>query len=297
MKLKVLALGGYCEPVNQTQSALPDLKRLVSESVGMPVRRVTRFVQLALIGAGRCCKQVEVLPDTAVYFSSCRGDTEVTATLVRDLIGRQELPSPLTFVNSVSNAACFHVAKALALDDRSNFVTNRFDPIVAALKTAYLDILRGETRTALVGSVDACALPLSEHRERTQVDGETMLGEGSHWLLVAAESDPRPALASISAIRNFSSWETLRRWLEESRLGVDTVLAPGQHLGQPDCERILAWSGITHVFSYRKNLPHYDSQTGKGIENFVRDGEASRMLHVNSDPSGRYSVLLLERQT
>lgn len=297
MKLKVLAIGGYCEAI-QSESALPNLKGLVSDSVGAPVRRITRFVQLALIGAGRCCKQVTISPDTAVYFSSCRGDTEVTATLLRDLIGRNESPSPLTFVNSVSNAACFHVAKALALHDRSNFVTNRFDPIVAALKTAYLDILLGETRNALIGSVDAVALPLSEHRQRTQVTDDRVLGEGSHWLLVAAESDPRPAIANIAAIHNFSSWEKLRLWLEKENqlIDEDTVLAPGQHLPKQDCDRVLASTGISEVFSYRESLPHYDSQTGAAIDLFIREGKnTGSMLHINSDPSGRYSALLVER--
>lgn len=297
MKLKVLAVDGYCEPI-ESESALPNLKGLVSDSIGLPVRRITRFVQLALIGAGRCCKHANISPDTAVYFSSCRGDTEVTVTLLRDLVGRKEPPSPLTFVNSVSNAACFHVAKALALHDRSNFVTNRFDPIIAALKTAYIDILLGETRSALIGSVDACALPLSEHRKRTQVGDDRVLGEGSHWLLVAAESDPRPAIAHILAIHNFSSWDKLRPWLEKENkiINEDTMLAPGQHLPKQDCDRILASTGISKVFSYRQTLPHYDSQTGAAIDLFVREGKhIGSMLHVNSDPSGRYSVLLMER--
>lgn len=296
MKLKVLAVDGYCKPVSGAEARLPDLKRLVNESSKVPVRRVTRFVQLALIGAGRCCRGIDVSPDTAVYVSSCRGDTEVTAGLLRDLIGRNEPPSPVTFVNSVSNAACFHVARALALHGRSNFVTNRYDPITAALKTAYVDIARGETRTALVGSVDACSTPLAEHRQRTQVAEGVVIGEGSHWLLVAGESDPRPALASISSIVNLSSWEKMREWLEAGHFDGNTVLAPGQHLSEAETSELCELTGITQLFLYRKTLPHYDSQTGAGIEAFIRHGEEARsMLHVNTDPSGRYSLLRVER--
>lgn len=289
--MKVLAIDGYCEAVSNT---LPDLKDLVKVSTNDNVRRVTRFVQLALIGAGRCCRDLEISPSTAVYFSSCRGDTEVTSTLLDELVKRKEMPGPVTFVNSVSNAACFHVARALGLQDRSNFVTNRFDPIAAALKTAYIDIVRGETRTALVGSVDVCSLPLADHKRRTQVDAATTVGEGSHWLLIAAESDPRPAIASIAAIQSFSSCEKLQTWLEEYPVDAHTLLAPGQHLSGRDADRISELTGIVRRFPYREALPHYDSQTGAAIHKFVKEREGpGSMLHVNSDPSGRYSVLFV----
>ncbi len=43
------------------------------------------------------------------------------ATLFRD----GGTPKPLSFVNTVSNAACYYVARALKLQSRSNFVCNR----------------------------------------------------------------------------------------------------------------------------------------------------------------------------
>ncbi|MDZ7788067.1 MAG: hypothetical protein U5K73_08125 [Halofilum sp. (in: g-proteobacteria)] len=44
--------GDYREPVEGDTP--PRLKTLVQESLGVPVRRIGRFIQLALIGAGRC---------------------------------------------------------------------------------------------------------------------------------------------------------------------------------------------------------------------------------------------------
>ncbi|MEX1032720.1 MAG: beta-ketoacyl synthase chain length factor [Cellvibrionaceae bacterium] len=294
MSLKILAIASYCEPI-ASDGALPELKEMVKISTGVVVRRVTRFVQLALIGAGRCCENVEVAPDTGVYFSSCRGDTEVTASLLEDLISRKELPSPVTFVNSVSNAACFHVARALGLHDRNNFVTNRFDPIVAALTTAYVDITRGEIATALVGSVDSASAPLARHRQRLQVNTSTVIGEGSHWMLVASPSDPRKGIGTIPGAHNFSGWEQLQAWLVGTGDYGNWLLAPGQHLSETDANRIAELIGTTACFDYSRNLPYYDSQTGAAIEQFIRERNEPGMLHVNSDPAGRYSVVLVER--
>ena len=46
----IRGLGGYCEPVG---GAAPELGPLVKETLGAQVRRIGRFVQLALIGAAR----------------------------------------------------------------------------------------------------------------------------------------------------------------------------------------------------------------------------------------------------
>lgn len=292
--LKILAAGSYCEAVDRDEESLPDLKDLVKESTGRAVRRVSRFVQLALVGAGRCVGDANLEPNTAVYFSSCRGDTEVTRELLNDLVKRAELPGPLTFVNSVSNAACFHVASVLNLKGRSNFVTNYHDAIAAAFKSAWLDIIRGEISTALVGSVDACALPLSEHRERIQAKPGTVIGEGSHWFLLAAEKDPRPALARLTAIANFPSGEDLEQWLKQGSLHTDTLFAAGQYLSEEDGKRFASAAGLESYFRYRDNLPYYDSPTGAAIDLFTQRREPA-MLHINSDPSGRYSLLLVER--
>lgn len=294
--LKILAVGSYCEAVGPQAEGLPELKHLVKESTGRAVRRVSRFVQLALIGAGRCVDGTNLEPDTAVYISSCRGDTEVTGELLGDLVKRGEMPGPLTFVNSVSNAACFHVASVMGLKGRSNFVTNYNDAITAAFKSAWIDLLRGETATALVGSVDGCSLPLSEHRERIGVTAETVVGEASHWFLLAAENDPRPGLALLHPLGNFPSRESLEAWLIQRGLQRNTLFAPGQHLAGADADHFAKVGGFHETFAYRDPLPHYDSPTGAAIEAFIQRRSEPAMLHINSDSSGRFSVLLVGRR-
>ena len=51
MPLYVSAAADYLEHIGAAPPV--DLKPLVADAVGAPVRRIGRFIQLALIGAGR----------------------------------------------------------------------------------------------------------------------------------------------------------------------------------------------------------------------------------------------------
>lgn len=292
LDLHIIASGSYCDVIGQ--EGAPDLKSLVRESTGVAVRRVTRFVQLALIGAGRCAQTVELPTGTAVYFSSCRGDIDVTVELLNDVIRQREMPGPLTFVNSVSNAACFHVASVLGLKGRSNFITNRFDPLAAALKSAWVDLVRGEVEMALVGSVDVSSNPLEHHRRRVALEDNQPAGEASHWLLVTPSPGQRQSLARIIALEKFCDWAEFGSWLEARQFCDGTLLAPGQHLSAATAWAILEKGGLKGEFTYRESLPYYDSQIGAAIEHFIAS-TLPALLHVNSDPSGRFSVVLIER--
>ncbi|HEY8540731.1 MAG TPA: hypothetical protein VIL28_17845, partial [Steroidobacteraceae bacterium] len=77
--------GDYVERIDSDDSAA-DLKPLVTEAIGTPVRRIGRFIQLALIGAGRCAKQVALPNDAAVYLGSGRGDLEVTIEVMQSIM-------------------------------------------------------------------------------------------------------------------------------------------------------------------------------------------------------------------
>ncbi|TNF35838.1 MAG: hypothetical protein EP312_02765, partial [Gammaproteobacteria bacterium] len=132
----------------------PALKELVKEATGAHVRRIGRFIQLALIGAGRCTQQHALPADTAVYLSSGRGDLEITLEVLKDMVEHGMPPKPLSFINTVSNSACFYIARTFGLHGRSQFVTRRHAPLESALQLAQLDLNQHTVNTALVGTVD-----------------------------------------------------------------------------------------------------------------------------------------------
>lgn len=320
VQLHIIAAESYVNEISHSQenneTPLVDLKKIVKESSGKAIRRITRFVQLAVIGANRCCKGIELDSNASVYFSSCRGDTGVTVDLLNGLVRDQQPPAPLSFVNSVSNAACFQVAKSVGALGASNFITNRFDPIFSALQLSWSDFAMGTRTQALIGSVDCCSEPLNNHRRRihvdTQADADIELAEASNWLLVSSEpmnngstnsSGNTNTLGTIEALEYFSNIESCLAWLNDenvlNRLPEDTVLGVGQHLNDDQVKALLTATGIKECFHYVTRSRYYDSPTGEGIVRFLSDLEAkstaSTMLHVNTDPSGRMTVLLVTK--
>ena len=291
--ISIIASGSYESTVSGDP---PPLKDLAREATGVSVRRIGRFVQLALIGAGRCLSGRTLPAGTATYFASGRGDLEVTLEVLRHLCEHGGSPAPFTFINTVGNSACFHVAKTFGLSGRSLFVTTRHAPLHAALRLAALDIATGGVAAALVGSSDLCTAPLTAHRERIGVSPGTPVGEGSHWFLLGSGDRLGPPRGLLSELRSFPDEAALGRYLAWHRADfAGAVLAAGSHLDAAGFASAREATGIERVFDYRSDLPWYDSQTGYGIHRFLTDPPAETLIHVDGDPSGRRTLLVIEK--
>jgi hypothetical protein len=288
--LYISAAADYLERIGDVASA--DLKPLVADAVGTSVRRIGRFIQLALIGAGRCAKQAQLASDTAVYLGSGRGDLEVTIEVMQTLLRDGHAPKPLSFINTVSNAACYYVAQNLKLMGRSSFVCNRYFAFESVLQLAALDLQSG-VRSALVGTVDVVVPPLAGHRIRLGLASDVEVADAAHWIELRKESTPT-TLGQLLAVEHFVDGEALSAWLEKQALDARWVLAAGQFM--PTTEA-MEWSMKLRIerFEYRNARPYYDSQSGAVIGEYLRSGESRTLLHLNRDPSGRYSAVVLRK--
>jgi hypothetical protein len=290
---QIYACGDYCAAA--TEPAV-DLKGLVKETTGEAIRRIGRFIQLALIGAGRCAQGGPVPADTAVYFASGRGDFETTVEVMATLFRQGGAPKPLAFVNTVSNAACYYVARSLKLQSRSNFVCNRCLAFESVLQLALMDVETGSATSALVGSVDAVTNPLPEHRQRLHLAADAPLAEGSHWLWLGPPRTDRPRRGEIVAVEQFSDRSALLAWIAAQRLRAeDCAFSAGQFLEDREAASLRQASGLTQGFDCRAGGGYYDSQSGAAISAFLADGRAARLLHVNADGVGGLGAMLVSR--
>jgi hypothetical protein len=290
--IPIIASGSYESAVTGEP---PPLKELAREATGVSERRIGRFVQLALIGAGRCVGGRTLPADTATYFASGRADLTATLEGLKQLCVEGGAPSPFTFINTVGNSACFHIAKTFGLSGRSQCVTSRHAPLHAALRLAAFDIETSGIAAALVGSADVCTAPLSDHRERIGVPPGVTVGEGSHWFLLAAGDGLGSPRGLLRDVRAFPDDAALRDYFAAHRSGFSrAALAVGPHLGAETAAWLREATGIERVFDYRSDLPWYDSQTGYGIHRFLVDPPAEVLVHVDGDPSGRRTLLVIE---
>ena len=290
MKAYIVAAGEYCKTIDDADQ-LQVLKPLVREATGRSVRRISRFIELALIGAGRAGAQRS--DNTAVYFSSGRADIEITAKVLDGLYRRNEAPMPLTFINTVSNAATFYVAQCLGLQGASSFITSRYFSLEMGLKSACFDLSRGRIESALVGAVDIVALPLSAHRQRLGIAATTPVAEASHWLQLVAKPGQQTVLASVESIQQFPNRQLLSSWFKQQNFEAATQLAIGQYMDDEEAEQWLAETKLP-PFLYRHNIGHFDSQVGRALCQFVNSDTAA-LVHINRDPRGRYMAMVLKR--
>lgn len=293
--VSVRAAGDYYAPV---ADAPADVRALVKDVTGKPVRRVGRFIQLGLIGAARCVGGAALPPDTAVYLTSRRGDLEVTIEVMEELFRDGHAPKPLSFINTVSNAACYYVARHFELHGRSCFVGGAHFAFETALDLALLEMRAGVVRSALVGCIEIATDPLEIHRRRLGLAPDAPVAEASHWLWLESEADAG-ALGVLSAVEFFNSAADLQAWfLRQGLEATNTALAPGQFLDGADAAAISRELGLGQVFNYRDGRGYYDGQGGALVGAFLRGGGdgAEAVLHVNAEPGGRLAVMLARRR-
>ena len=288
--LYITKTGNYCQNI---EDHLPHLKPTVFSSTGKHVRRVTRFIELALIGAGRAASNLP--KSSSVYLSSARGDMGVTIEALNRIYLEQQIPGPRNFINSVSNAACFNIANALELDSASYFITNRYLSLESVLHIACLDLLSGDTDSALVGVVDCVTLPLSEHRIRLSLPADTPLAEGSHWLQLTSNPNSDSIIATLTLPRFFHNHTEIDTWLQTLKLHRENAyFAAGQSLLLEEKERWLDQTGLP-PFDYQSHTGHFDSQVGRAFCRFIEtQNEGASLLYINRDSENRYVAIQIE---
>jgi len=289
-------LRAHGEIIHAVHETLPELKDWVAEAVGQPIRRISRFMQLALIGAGRCARGQSLPRDTAVYLASSRGDLEITIDVMNHVFRDGQAPKPLSFVNTVSNSAAFYVAKCLRLESRSAFVSSRYFAFEDALQLALIDFQLGTVSSALVGAVDNAVLPLETHRERLELPATAPLAEASHWMWLTRDDDAN-ALGRVIDVHSASDRDQLLQWIAAQSLdNTSTSLSAGQYISVSDFTAIQTASGIKHAFDYRQSRGYYASQSAAAIAAFAdANAQTQTLLHINSDSLGRYSAMLVSR--
>lgn len=288
MTVFIVAQGAYCENVT---SELPSLKSLVQDVIGHSVPRTGRFTQLALIGAGQA--QQGLHSDTAVYLTSGLGDMAATTEVLDSIYRDRQAPRPLSFIRTVSNAACFHVARELGIAGASTFVSSRYFALERSLECASLDLTLGRMQAALVGVVDIVVAPIEEHRARLGLAADAMLAEASHFLQLVAEPGESEVLAALEAVRHFPDRESLQQWWQQLRDERISYLAFGQSMPDSEGEQWLSATGLAH-FEYGHNVGYFDSRAGVLVSEFIARG-SQRLLYLNRDPHGRYVAMLLDK--
>ena len=135
--------------------------RLRLKEQGLEARRLSRFTQLALLGAIPLKPYIN--ENTGIYLGSFFNSPSKFDKMFHQLM-EQNLPSPLDFMANINNAATFQLTQTLQTSANSVFLAINHQTIWQPLKLALLDLENDEISSALIG----WALEKSEHSEQTE---------------------------------------------------------------------------------------------------------------------------------
>jgi hypothetical protein len=129
-----------------------DLKVALAEWLTTPPRRIDRLIFQALLG-GAALKD-HIRRDCGLYLASRHPARPTMIALLEAVCVQHKQPKPFEFVNSVSNAAGFHVAQQLGLEGPNLFIGAGPRVWTQLLAMARLDLQAGVISQALLLVVD-----------------------------------------------------------------------------------------------------------------------------------------------
>ena len=135
--------------------------RLRLKEQGLDARRLSRFTQLAWLGAIPLKPYIN--ENTGIYLGSFFNSPSKFDKMFHQLM-EQNLPSPLDFMANINNAATFQLTQTLQTSANSVFLAINHQTIWQPLKLALLDLENNEISSALIG----WTLEKSEHSEQTE---------------------------------------------------------------------------------------------------------------------------------
>lgn len=150
-----------------------DDKTLRSElkTQGIDARRLSRFTQLALLGA--LPLKAHITPNTPIYLAS-RFSSPSKFNKMFQQLNEHDLPSPLDFMANLNNAATFQLAQTLGTTSTSLFLAVSKENLWQPLELALIALEKPQ-QTALIGWV--LESPINQAIE------------GSIWFLIDRKTD------------------------------------------------------------------------------------------------------------
>ena len=280
-----------------------DLRPLVRELLGRPLRQASHLVELAVVGALSCVKRLapDSPPgaDTAVYLGTGMGEVSKTGALFDQVMPPVDgLPSPFDFIHSASNMAAFYVAQSLGLSTRNLTLSEGEFSFEAALELAWEEIAKGIREQALVGGVDESCTKQDEHLPRIRLENDQLGGEGSGWMFLSSREEG--ALGRLEFVRRRfvgESWIADTAELVHEALGGCERLLTGLRISRADATHLAHALGLEHAAPYLQRCGAFLSASAFGLaETFDQPAAGSeRVVHVGRGAGAQTVVTALRR--
>jgi len=290
--IPIIAASGIEYPANEE----PDFKAQIKQVFGKQIRRIGPFIQMALIGAADSVRAAPLPEATNVYFTSGSGDMDVTIDVLHRTVRDRQIPKPLSFVNTVSNAACFYLTKYFSIGGSTSFVSTREFALESAFFQAMTDMSVLDVETALVGSVDILTTPDTTHRTRVGSAPAEELAQGSHWFRLARSDTSGTPIGYLVDTSIFKDAGSLIDHLKPL-IGANCFITFGNRADSSNSQKVTNELGTQEYQAKKQPVGHYGTNCGQIFRDYLHreDTSASQLLYVQQNEQGHLSAVLLAK--
>lgn len=288
----------YITAINSFETTSPeemDLKAHIKDIFGKQIRRIGPFIQLALIGAAPVIRHSPLPEATNVYLTSGSGDMDVTIDVLNRTVRDKLTPKPLSFINTVSNAACYYLTKHFAIGGSTSFLSTRGFSLESAFLQALTDAKVFNVETAIVGSVDILTQDETSHRIRVGATPNEPLAQGTHWFRLNANAQTAPSIGQLHHVSMHSDSADLIEKIKPN-LTDRTFLGLGNRTTVSSQKELKA----LNLKTYTPNHPskgHYGTNMGHTLYSFLEDNSQkdTQLLHVQENSHGELSAVIISK--
>ena len=262
--------------LNRTEGEELDVKASCKAIAPKMIRRTDRFIQLALLGAHQAVGESRLGKNTALYMASGQGNLAVFKRLRDQRYINKQPPKPVDFINSLSNTAGFYVAQFFDLYGKNLNVSRQGLVVENTLLLAQVDLELGKEEQILLGGVDELQEPVSFTKRTLGVSDDTLLGEGSNWMLLSAQEEG--ALASVDVVKKQMNITGVKEYLQD----VDSTckIAFGQRCSKKIIDEILD-GDVTERPLYQVTCGFYETAALFTLNSFIKEG-AGELLFIDA---------------
>lgn len=274
--LNIAGFGRHVAALDTT----PDDLRAQLQTLGVGVRRVNRFIELALLGALRCrASGGDIGADAALYVAAETPMLNDCVKALRSTIAAQRPPTPFEFMNISGNMAGFYIAQQLGIGGPQLAIARRHGGLEAGFEL--LGIGHRSHRRALLGCVDEGVWPLDEQRARLGLAADATLHESSHWFHIDADcAAPYARVAAQAPQATYGEVEAGLRALPE---GTRIALHPQLERDAPPLPATL------------ERLPghglHGQGACAEALFRYLDSGAAAPWCHLSRGEDGLWYLL------
>ncbi|MGB5965936.1 MAG: beta-ketoacyl synthase N-terminal-like domain-containing protein [Sulfurimonadaceae bacterium] len=268
--------------VNRKEGEELDVKAAWKRISPKMIRRTDRFIQLALLGAHQAIGDSTIDKGTALYMASGQGNLAVFKRLRDQRYIHKQPPKPVDFINSLSNTSGFYVAQYFGISGKNLNVSRQGLVVETTLLLAQNDLALGKEQQILIGGVDELQEPAAFTKRTLGVCDDSLLGEGSNWMLLSREQEG--ALASIDVVKKQMDTSEIKQYLQ----GVDRSckIAFGLRCSEPIIDELLEGEERGR-FGYEERCGFYETAALYAINSFIDEGEGELLFIENFNESFR----------